>query len=82
MILRFLFFLFIFYLAYNFVRRLFVRPFSQGYSQNGRSANGQANSNSSSREGDVSINFDPRNKKAKKGSDDLGDYIDYEEVKD
>ncbi len=71
MIFRFLLFLFLFYLVYNLVRRMFPRPAS-GMAGSGRSGTNMK------REGEVSIKYNPQQEKPSSGK--VGEYVDYEEV--
>lgn len=72
MILRFLFFLLVFYLIYNLVRNLFIRSATNATGGNSQS--------SSRKDGDVSISFNPD--KSKPHGSKLGEYVDYEELED
>lgn len=70
-IFRFLLFLVFFYLLFNTLRKLFVKPFQEGYRQKNRPSHGQE------KEGKVTV-IDP---KGPKNTDKLGgEYIDYEEL--
>lgn len=73
MLLRFLLFLVIFWLVYRFLRRWIVGPFQKGYRQ-GQPENHQP-------EGRVTVNYHPRPKNGK-GDPQVGEYVDYEELKD
>lgn len=77
MIIRFLFIVVFIYLLSFFVRRLFVRPFREGYQE--REDQRQRES-SRKREGKVSI--DTHNARPAHDRNSVGEYIDYEEVKD
>ena len=70
MILRFIFFLLLFYFISNLVRRLFYRPASQ--------AAGSHNAGNNRREGEVSIKYRP--KQAGTSNKKVGEYVDYEEL--
>lgn len=78
-IIRFLVFVFFFYLVYYLIKNVLLKPFREGYAD-GDQKRGGFNPFQSKKEGDVSIKFDPR--KGKKGSKEIGEYVDYEEVKD
>lgn len=71
MIFRFLLFLVLFYLIFNFIRRISaaVSP-SMGTNSPGQKTTG--------REGDVSISHKPSQKN--KPNDRVGEYVDFEEV--
>jgi hypothetical protein len=78
---RFLIFFLVFYLIYFLVKNLFLKPFRQGYAQGGESqSGGRGFRNPFQKEGDVTILSKPNKKKMK--DDGVGDYVDYEEVKD
>ena len=65
-----------FYLVYFLVKFLFIKPFQEGYK-------GQdPNRNSKRGEGKITIDYDPRKGKNGRSPSDIGEYIDYEEVKD
>ncbi len=70
-LLRFLFFLVIFYFISRLVRSLFVKK-----------QEGPLNQNEpyQKKEGDVTITYDPRHHK--QGNKVSGEYVDYEEVKE
>ncbi len=76
--MRILFILIFVYLIFSLLKRLVLVPFTKGY-QNQRSNQG-SNSKSPKREGEVSIEFDPQKSKSKEHS--VGEYVDYEEVKE
>ena len=78
MLSRFLLFGLVFYLIYFLVNNLFVRPFKQGYA--GESGQQARWKNPFQKEGDVTIVSNKKDQKLK--DDGVGDYIDYEEVKD
>lgn len=78
MIFRFILFLCLFYLLYYIVKSVFLKPFQEGFKrQDGRGESGAA---PNSREGDVSISYNPEQKNQR--DDKTGEYIDYEEVKE
>jgi len=79
-ILRFLAFLLLVYLVVYFLRSLFVKPFKQGYGGQGRRRPNAGPHTQQRKEGDVTISYDPR--KQKGHSQGVGEYVDYEEVKD
>lgn len=80
-LVRFIIFALFFYLIYFLIKYIFTRPFKQGYAEGGQGRQrGFKNPFNSKKEGDVSINFDPR--KDRKPSGEIGEYIDYEEVKE
>jgi hypothetical protein len=61
------------------VKNLFIRPFRQGFVNNGGSTQkSRGQSRSHQKEGDISIDYDPRKNKRKDNG--VGEYIDYEEV--
>lgn len=74
-LIRLIIFGLLFYLVYFVVKQLFG-------SGKGRQpyGNSQQQDRSNQREGDISITYDPR--KSKASSKEVGDYVDYEEVKD
>jgi hypothetical protein len=72
-IFRFLIFLFLFYLVYNLIRRMFPRP------ANGMAGTGR-NGSRVKREGEVSIKYNPDD--SKPSARQVGEYVDYEEVDD
>lgn len=79
--MRFILFALFFYLIYFLVRFLFLKPFRQGYAQGGRGQNQPNWKNPfSQKEGDVTITYNPEKNKKDKGG--VGEYVDYEEVKD
>lgn len=81
MILRFLAFVLLVYLVIYFMRALFVKPFKQGYgSQQGRRSADPNTNRKQRKEGDVTITYDPQKRRGDNQS--LGEYVDYEEVKD
>lgn len=84
MLIRFILFLLFFYLIYFLIKYIFIRPFKEGYSGGGqrqqRGRGRQQNPFNREKEGDVSITYDPR--KQKNGKEDVGEYVDYEEVKE
>ena len=73
-----------FYLIYFLIKYLFFKPFKEGYRDPGGSTNRRRNtwSNpfSSQKEGDITIAYNPE----KKHKDDkkVGEYVDYEDLKD
>lgn len=75
-LIRFIIFALFFYLIYFLVKYIFVRPFKEGYSRGGR----KKNPFSREEEGKVTIDYDPRQKRSE--GNKVGEYIDYEEVKD
>lgn len=79
-LIRFLIFVGIFYLAYYLIRNIFLRPFKEGYANGGQRNRGGFNPFQNKREGEVSINYDPR--KDEKPHKQVGEYVDYEEVKE
>ncbi len=81
MIFRFLVFALIVYMVFYLIRNIFIRPFKQGYANGDPRRKAQANSfERKKKEGEVSISFDPR--KDRRNGDQVGEYVDYEEVKD
>jgi hypothetical protein len=81
MLLRFVLFGLVFYMIYFFVNTLFVKPFKQGYAAGNNPGNGQQRwKNPFQKEGDVTVITDRKERKLK--DDGVGDYVDYEEVKD
>jgi hypothetical protein len=76
-LIRLILFILFFYLAYFLIRNLFFRPFKEGYGQGGQRGNYNSRS---SQEGDVTI-IDKRQKRSSKDAG-VGEYIDYEEVKE
>lgn len=80
MILRFIAFLLLVYLVVYFLRSVFVKPFRQGFDQADSRQKRDAQGKRNTREGDISITYDPR--KHQRNNDGVGEYVDYEEVKD
>lgn len=57
---------------------MILRPFREGYANMHREKSNRSDNYSNKKEGEVSIDYNPSNKKAKdKG---IGEYVDYEEV--
>ncbi len=79
-LIRFLIFVGIFYLIYYLVKNVLLRPFREGYANGGQRASKGFNPFQKKDEGDVSINYDPR--KNDKPHHEIGEYVDYEEVKE
>lgn len=79
-LIRFLIFVGIFYLVYHLVRNVLLRPFREGYANGGQRSRGGFNPFQRKDEGDVSVEYDPR--KDKKPHHEIGEYVDYEEVKE
>jgi hypothetical protein len=80
MILRFLLvFLIIYWISY-LVRRFVIGPYKSGYQGQSRTGRGEQNYQQKP-EGDISISYNP-NQKRKKGNKDVGDYVDYEVIDD
>lgn len=80
-LVRFVIFALFFYLIYFLVKYIFVKPFKQGYANggtNGKKGNSPFGRNE---EGKVTISFNPYKKK-KDDDHGVGEYIDYEEIKD
>jgi len=77
MILRFLLVFVIIYWISYLLRTFVFKPFKSGYGSQGNASGG---SNSASREGDVSIKYNPL--KGKQDQKTVGEYVDYEEIKD
>lgn len=78
--MRFVIFGLVFYLVYFFIRTLFVKPFREGYAQSQQGRGGQRWKNPFQKEGEVTIIANPKNRKIK--DEGVGDYVDYEEVKE
>lgn len=66
-----------FYLIYFLVKYIIIKPFKEGYATGGNKRSGNP---FSKREGEVTITYNPH--KDRKLSDKVGEYVDYEEVKD
>lgn len=81
-LVRFIIFALFFYLIYFLVKYIFVRPFKEGFAGNDsrKAKNGFKNPFASKKEGDVSITYDPR--KSPPQNKEVGEYVDYEEVKE
>lgn len=74
---RIIIFFLVFYLIYYIVKTLFLKPFLQGYVNRSK---GKDSRNPFRPEGEVTIISKPKNGK---GNDHgMGDYIDYEEIKE
>lgn len=76
-LVRFVIFALFFYLIYFLVKFIFIKPFKQGYAGGGGKGRSPFGRNE---EGKVSISFNPYKKK--KEQHQVGEYVDYEEVKD
>jgi hypothetical protein len=76
MLFRFLLFLVLFWLVYHFLRKWIVGPFRDGYQQERGGSAGAGRQ----REGKVTINYRPREKRQESTSRQVGEYVDYEEV--
>jgi hypothetical protein len=76
MILRFLLVFFIIYWVGYLLRTYVLKPFKNGHGSQGGASSG----NSASREGDVSINYNPT--KSQKEQQSVGEYVDYEEIEE
>lgn len=80
-LIRFILFALFFYLIYFLIKYIFVRPFREGYkSGDQKRTRGFQNPFQNKKEGDISISYDPR--KDRKTSSEVGEYVEYEEVKD
>ncbi|MFC2103775.1 DUF4834 family protein [Bacteroidota bacterium] len=76
-LVRFLLILFLIYFIVRIISRYVLRSY---FKKMQRNFENQQNPHSNKKEGDVTINTDP--KKGKKIDTDEGDYVDYEEVKE
>lgn len=76
-LIRLLIFGLLFYLVYFVVKQLFGSAKGSSYHGN----HSQPGSNNKG-EGDISITYDPRQSTSASSSKKVGDYVDYEEVKD
>ena len=79
--MRFIVFALFFYLIYFLLKALFLKPFRQGYAQGERKTSNKGWKDPFKKnEGDVTITYNPEKEKDNKGK--IGEYVDYEEVKD
>lgn len=76
-LIRFVIFALFFYLIYFLVKFIFVKPFKEGYANGGNRSKSPFGRNE---EGKVTISFNPNKKR--KDDHGVGEYIDYEEIKD
>lgn len=71
----------VFYMIYFFVNTIFVKPFKQGYAGSNNSGGGHRGwKNPFQKEGDVTVISLRKGQKLK--DDGVGDYVDYEEIKE
>ncbi len=82
MLVRLIVFGLFFYLIYFLIKFIFVKPFKEGYmgAQRG-SRNSYRPFNNGREEGDVTITYNPE-KDHKNPNNKIGEYVDYEEVKE
>lgn len=81
MLVRFVLFALFFYLIYFLVKYIFVKPFKEGYMGARKGSSSGYRPFAGKQEGDVSITYNPQ-KDHKHPDNKLGEYVDYEEVKD
>ncbi len=67
-----------FYLLYFIVKNIFLRPFREGYANGGNPRS--ANPFGQKRQGNITVTYNPE--KGRKDNKSVGEYIDYEEVKE
>tara|TARA_R110001592_G_scaffold37720_2_gene125476 strand:+ start:8484 stop:8747 length:264 start_codon:yes stop_codon:yes gene_type:complete len=80
-LIRLLLFISFFYIGYFILRKLVIRPFREGMQSHGQARNASTErANTARQEGEVSVTYDPKQSQARDNG--VGEYIDYEEVRD
>lgn len=78
-LIRLVLFISFFYIGYFILRKLVIRPFREGMQSRGQARNASTE-RANSQEGEVSVTYDPEQNKSHDNG--VGEYIDYEEVRD